>query len=237
MLDLKEASSSEIGSGACGWERVGLAGGVAGSATGGGNGVTGRTGGVGGTGGGFGGSGDCGVAGVRIKAAGDLEALRSRARRATSIGVFSGAADPSRTAELLRVCETFLFLAIAVDSRMGRLFLVDCSLTALGLNAVSGRPVGIAGDGGCSFIADDGRLDSASIETDRCRRIRLSLAGLPLVTICSDVSEGERDFGARYTSSTGSGDAEPERDRAIRSYEESRERPRSFSLRTSSGFM
>lgn len=167
--------------------------------TGGVTGVTGRTGGVGGAGVGFGGSGGCGTTGVRCKAAGDLEALRSLARLATSIGVFSGAAAPSRTAELLRerVCETFLFLAIAVDSRMGRLLRAGGSLTALGLNAVSGRAAGIAGDGGCSFIADDGRLESASIEADRCRRIRLSLAGLPLITICSDVSEGERDFGTR----------------------------------------
>lgn len=64
--------------------------------------VTGSVGATEGVSGGFGGSGTGSAMGVRCSAAGDLEALRSRARLATSIGVFSGVATPSRTPELLR---------------------------------------------------------------------------------------------------------------------------------------
>lgn len=122
-----------------------------------------------------------------------LEALRSRARLAASRE--SGTDSASRVVELLRddrVLETLRFLAIAVDSRRGRLFRTTGSSYALGINAVSslggGSGLGTSlttGGGGCGFA-------SVSIEADRCRRILLSRAGLPLVTSCSEVSEGER---------------------------------------------
>lgn len=79
-------------------------------------------GGFGGSTAGGGGGGGVRVTAVRCRVDGLLEALRSRARRAASR--VSGIDSASRVAELLRddrVLETFRFLAIAVDSRRGRL--------------------------------------------------------------------------------------------------------------------
>lgn len=158
--------------------------------------------------GGFGGStagvggGGVRVTAVRCRVDGLLEALRSRARRAASR--VSGIDSASRVAELLRddrVLETFRFLAIAVDSRRGRLLRTGSSY-ALGINAVSSLGGcsdlgGVGGITGTSLATDAGLAGSVSIEADRCRRILLSRAGFPLITICSEVNEGERDFWAR----------------------------------------
>lgn len=142
--------------------------------------------------GGFGGStagggGGVGVTGVFCRADGLLEALRSRARRAASRESVTDSA--SRVAKPLRedrVLETFRFLAIADDSRRGRLLRTGSSY-ALGINAVSslGGGSGLGGVGattGTSLATDGGLAGSVSIEADRCRRILLSRAGFPFIT-------------------------------------------------------